>query len=139
MGREHIDSRAISLGGLVGAPVIAVPLFLVRGYLIEPYSMLAVLGGVCILAGGLAGGVAGYTSRKGLRPLEEGTIAATLALCLGMTLWIAGQMLLSPLHPADTALILVFNVFVPVALVFPFSMVVGAFAGERALFVTGGV
>ena len=138
MGREYIDGRAVSLGALSGASLIALLLSLAGDRLVDPYNMLFALSIAGLLASGLAGAVAGYTSRIGMVPMQEGAIAATVAFCLGITLWIAGQMVLSPLHPADTALVLLFNVTLPLVMVFPFCVILGAFTGERALFAQPG-
>lgn len=135
MVREHIDSRAVIIGAISGASVVAVPLLLAGELLVDPYNMLAAIISVCLIAGGVSGTVTGYTSQFAMKPMHEGTIAATVGICLGITLWISGRAFVSPLHPADTGLILFFNVFMPLFIVFPFALVLGAFAAEKALYV----
>lgn len=134
MVRDQIDRRAVCIGAVGGAVTIALPLFLAGQRLTDPYVMLGAVAGIGIVAGAVSGAIAGYASQIGMKPMHEGAIAATMGFCLGFCVWIAGQAYRSPLHPADTSLVLLYTLTLPVTLVFPFTVIIGAFAGEHALF-----
>lgn len=134
MAPEHIDGKAVAFGGLGGAVTFAVPLLLAGARVADPYTMLVATFGAGILAGGVSGAIAGYTSSTGLKPIYEGSMAATIGFCLGLSIWVGGHVYQSPLHPADTALILLYVLALPATMAFPFVILTGALLAERALF-----
>ncbi|QSG01568.1 hypothetical protein [Natranaeroarchaeum sulfidigenes] len=134
MDSDQIDGRAIALGSTVGGITVAAPLLLAGARLADPYTMLAVVSSVGIAAGGISGAVAGYTSSIGLKPMHEGMIAAMIGFCAGLSIWVAINSYQGVLHPADTALVHLFILALPVTMAFPFVLLAGAVLGERALF-----
>lgn len=134
MVRDQIDRRAVCIGAVGGAVTIALPLLLAGERLTDPYVMFGAVTGIGIVAGAVSGAITGYASQIGMKPMHEGAIAATIGFCLGLSAWIVGQAYWSPLHPADTSLRLLYTLTLPVIIAFPFTVIIGAFAGEHALF-----
>lgn len=134
MSPTHIDGRAVATGGLVGGVVLAVPLVLAGARLADPYTMLAVVFAAGIPAGGFSGAVTGYTSSIGRKPVSEGAIAAVVGFCLGLSVWMVVNGSRNGLHPADTVLIHVYLLALPVMMVFPFVFFAGGIVAERTLF-----